>query len=141
MLITGKTAARLIEDLLDYDPLSKKARKVSGRNLLADPAPFFPDDGKLAPARKAPDDCRHTLMKKDGLVDAPLSNDERPGRDTIYIVECYCSTCRCHYKIKETFSSIQEVSQICDRSDVDNPMHHFRLVKSTDGIQEMELVG
>jgi len=46
---TGKTAPRLLEDILDYDPRYVKKKEL---HLIADPAPQYTDPHRLIPIRK-----------------------------------------------------------------------------------------
>jgi ubiquitin carboxyl-terminal hydrolase 25/28 len=137
----GKTAPRLVEDILDYDP-SKRSK--NGRNLVADSAPQYRPD-TLFPPRKGLTDCRHSLMRKnngeESLADSPQSNDERPTTKSRYNVESYCSKCRYHFQIKISFESELDDPVICHLSDADNPMHHLRLTKSMKGQEWKDLVG
>ncbi len=75
------------------------------------------------------------------MVDAPLSNDERPDTYTQYRIECYCATCRCHYNISATFDSLEGCGNICNLSDETNVLHHFRLVESMNADEYRNSVG
>jgi ubiquitin carboxyl-terminal hydrolase 25/28 len=123
--ITGKTAPRLINDLLDYDP---KARARNDKNLLADPAPLFREGVRHEP-RTSPSDCRHSLMRK-AHTEAPASNDERPTAATKYMVMAYCSQCRYHFQIIATFHQHNGRQAPCCLSDDANPMHHLQIEES-----------
>lgn len=124
---TGKTAPRLINDLLDHDP--RHAFKHGGRNLLADPAPRFRGQGSLGP-RKDKMDCRHKLMKKEHQTNAPRPDDERPDDSTEYKVAAYCSACLYHFDITANFQQRNDRKTPCNLSDESNPLHHLRLAKS-----------
>lgn len=126
---TGKTAPRLINDLLDHDP--RHAMK-HGRNLLADPAPTFKWGGSHLPPRKGSEECRHVLALKQGQTNAPTSNDERPDEYTKYKIAAYCSSCMYHFDIGVDFTQRKERQEPCNLSDEENPLHHLRLVKSTN---------
>jgi ubiquitin carboxyl-terminal hydrolase 25/28 len=134
---TGKTAPRLINDLLDHDP---RYSAKTGRNLLADPAPKFRGNGSL-PARKSPSECRHALMKKEHQTNAPISNDELPDELTEYKVAAYCSTCLYHFDITVDFWQRKDRQAPCHLSDGFNPLHHLRLVKSTNAREYREKHG
>ncbi|RDL32521.1 Cysteine proteinase [Venustampulla echinocandica] len=121
----GKTAPRLIIDLLDYDPRFREQRP--GKNLIADAAPRFLG---ACPPRKLPNECRHSLMKKDLRTVAPVSNDELPDSSTKYIVPTYCSACRYHFEITMDFTQWQDNHVPCRLSDQDNPLHHLQLAES-----------
>lgn len=126
---TGKTAPRLINDLLDHDP-----RHVfkHGRNLLKDPAPRYRGQGSL-PARKGKLDCRHMLMKKEPQTNAPRSNDEHPDESTEYKVASYCTACLHHFEITANFWRRSDRKTPCNLSDDSNPLHHLRLAQSQTG--------
>ncbi|CZS95108.1 related to UBP2 Ubiquitin-specific proteinase [Rhynchosporium agropyri] len=120
----GKTAPRLILDLLDYDP-----KKSFGKNLLADPAPQYKKG--LWDARH-PQACRHSLMRKESTR-APASNDEQPGADSTYEVAAYCNKCRHHFKISVDYTQHKAFQKSCRQSDNENLLHHFRRKVSTTG--------
>lgn len=120
----GKTAPRLINDLLDYDP---NPRARNGKNLLADPAPLF-REGVHNP-RTGESDCRHSLMSK-VQTEAPASNDEQPTGSTRYVVAAYCVKCRHHFKITADYRQQNGPQAPCCLSDEANPMHHLRIVES-----------
>jgi ubiquitin carboxyl-terminal hydrolase 25/28 len=122
----GKTAPRLITDLLDYDP---RYRLRNGKNLLADPAPQFHGDPFM---RKGPNDCRHSLIRKENQTSAPTSPDEQPDRDTKYVVASFCARCRYHFDITVDFRHRGgDVPVPCKLSDMENPMHHLHLVETS----------
>jgi ubiquitin carboxyl-terminal hydrolase 25/28 len=131
---TGKTAPRLINDLLDHDP---RYSTNHGRNLLVDPAPRFKGPGSL-PARKAKLDCRHILMKKDHQTNAPRSNDEQPDESTEYKVAAYCSACLYHFDVTPNFWKRKERKTPCKLSDDSSPLHHLRLVESRTSREHRE---
>lgn len=133
--LTGKTAPRLIEDLLDYDPTRPKK---NGRNLLADDAPQFREK---AVVRKGIQDCRHALMKKLDRTNAPVSQDQQPDGSTRYLVATYCSNCRCHFDITIDFRERRGRQTPCRLSDPENPLHHLRLAKSADAREYEERRG
>ncbi|TVY26416.1 Ubiquitin carboxyl-terminal hydrolase [Lachnellula hyalina] len=125
----GKTAPRLIEDLLDYDP-RYRAQKDQ-RNLLAEDAPHFRESQVPAvPPRKGDFDCRHELMLKQGQTVAPFSADEDPDETTQYVVSTYCYECRWYFDIRVDYTQWKENSVACQLSDSENRLHHFRLVET-----------
>lgn len=130
----GKTAPRLITDLLDYDP----RRRNDGRNLLVDPAPRFRD--RQLPPRTGVNDCRHTLMRKDTQTISPISNDEQPDMSTKYIVASYCSKCLYHFHITVDFIRRRGRQSPCAFGGP-NLMHHLRLVESVDPEKYKERYG
>ena len=135
--LIGKTAPRLITDLLDHDP---RAAKKSGRNILAGNAPQF--RGKSLPSRTGVQDCRHILMKKLDRTHAPVSQDQQPNGSTTYRVAAYCSECRCHFDIGMDFKQRSSSRQSpCHLSDVENPLHHLRLAQAADSNEYKEDLG
>ena len=135
MATPGKTAPRLICDLLDYDP--RYARR-DGRNILVEPAPQYRGKGIV---RKGHMDCRHSLMKKVDQTTAPVSNDEQPDDLTKYVVASYCALCRYHFTITVDFQQRRAGHCPCRLSDDANPMHHLRLVESMDSTEYAEKYG
>ncbi|OWO97968.1 hypothetical protein B2J93_3766 [Marssonina coronariae] len=120
----GKTAPRLIADLLNHDP---RRKEKNGRNILADPAPHF---NKGLPFAPHPSACRHSLVRNDSQTRAPVSKDEQPNEETNYVVSAYCTLCRCHFSLSVDFW--RKGSQVaCCQFDKDNPLHHFQLTGST----------
>ncbi|KAG0647102.1 Ubiquitin-specific-processing protease 2 [Hyphodiscus hymeniophilus] len=132
----GKTAPRLITDLLDHDPLTPKK---NGRNILAKAAPQF--RGKTLPPRTGIHDCRHVLMKKLERTTAPVSQDQQPDTSTRYIIAAYCAECGCHFDISMDFRSRDGRQTPCRLSDPDNPMHHLRPVAYADGKEYEDKLG
>jgi ubiquitin carboxyl-terminal hydrolase 25/28 len=131
--LTGKTAPRLINDLLDYDPTQGR----NGRNLLAGPAPQY--RGMPLPPRKGPLACRHTLMKKESRTVAPVSKDEPPSGE--YVVSSYCSLCRCHFTIMVSYLQSMGGQVPCHLSDAANPLHHLQLWESEYSKEHVEKHG
>lgn len=119
----GKTAPRLISDLLDYD---RRFLKRNGRNLLADPAQHFTGEWIL---RKGKNDCRHSLTRKDTQMRGPTGR-EMPNEAPHYVVATYCAKCRHHFKITVSFAAQEHGQKPCSLSDENNRMHHLRLVES-----------
>ncbi|KAE8449971.1 hypothetical protein EG329_007110 [Mollisiaceae sp. DMI_Dod_QoI] len=136
MVVPGKTAPRLINDLLDYDP---RFHLKGAGNILADPAPRF--KGQQIFRKDHTRACRHSLCKKGSQTNAPTSNDEQPDETTQYVVSAYCSQCRYHFKIAVDLWHQKDGQSPCHLSDKENPLHHFRLVESIDGKQHKEKHG
>jgi ubiquitin carboxyl-terminal hydrolase 25 len=131
----GKTAPRLINDLLDHDPRYSK----KGRNLLVDPAPRF--KGIALPPRKGKYDCHHSLMKKEHQTNAPRSNDEQPDDSTEYKVAAYCSTCLYHFDVTANFWKRKTRKTPCNLADEHNPLHHLRVMESRTSREYREMQG
>lgn len=125
MLLTGKTAPRLINDLLDYD--RRYQSKKEGRHVLADDAPQWrPPPHPTLPPRKGDYDCRHSLMLKPDQTFAPASDDYVPDQETKWTVSTYCVDCRHYFDIIVDYSQWKENSVPCRLSDRDNPLHHLQ---------------
>ena len=124
---TGKTAPRLINDLLDHDP-----RNVfkHGRNLLVDPGRKYTfGRGPALSARKDRLDCRHKLMRKEPQTNAPRVGEE-PDLSTEYKVAAYCTACLHHFDITANFWRRNDRKTPCSLSDEFNPLHHLQLARS-----------
>ncbi|KUJ10644.1 ubiquitin C-terminal hydrolase-like protein [Mollisia scopiformis] len=132
----GKTAPRLIIDLLDYDP---RYPVKGGWNVLADFPPVF-REGQLY-LRKDLRACHHSLCKKEAQTNAPISNDQQPDRTTQWVVSTYCTRCRYHFKVSIDLYQRRSGQEPCHLLDPENPLHHFRLVESIDGREYKEKHG
>ncbi|KAG4418500.1 hypothetical protein IFR04_008394 [Cadophora malorum] len=128
----GKTAPRLILDLLNYDP-----KKNYNKNLLVDPAPKW-RKGLWDAAH--PQACRHSLMRKE-QTRAPVSDDEQPDADTSYSVAAYCNKCRLHFMINVGYERQNDFQIPCRQSDKESPLHHFCLQESIIGKEYRERFG
>lgn len=120
----GKTAPRLVNDLLDYD-LRRSAK--TGRHILVDPAPIFNESH--VDQRLLASNCHHELYEKDSQT-APLRPHERPDPTTICKIAAYCSKCRYHFLITVDFRDWKDGQTPCNYMDLENPLHHFRVVDS-----------
>lgn len=113
----GKTAPRLVQDLLSYDP---RRSLPSGWNILTDPAPQFHRD-VLLPALVAKGSCRHKYMTKLDQSQLPTP-DRNPERSTSYKVASFCHECRCHLLLIVEFQN-GNGERPCPNSQY--PLHHF----------------
>lgn len=91
---SGKTAPRLVQDICDYDPAHLPA---TGRNLLADVPPVFPEyyNGPLEHISTAA--CRHTFVSKPAQSYVPQPEQGNTGAPTK--VSAICSRCRYHLQV------------------------------------------
>lgn len=120
----GKTAPRLIADLLDYD-VRKSAK--TGNHILIDPAPIHEEPGdnqRLNNLR-----CHHQLYKKESQS-ATLNPNQEPDPTIICKIAAYCSKCRYHFQITVNFQDWKDGQTPCNTKDPENPLHHFRVVDS-----------
>lgn len=117
----GKSAPRLIHDLLDYD-LRKSAK--TGKHILIDPAPIY--NGKYVDRGS---NCQHKLLMKDRQM-ATLHPQEELNPTTICKIAAYCSICRYHFMVTVDFQDCIDGQSPCTLEDLENPLHHFRVVDS-----------
>lgn len=117
VLLSGKTAPRLIQDLLSYDP---RKLHFSGRNVLTDPAPHYQNDGQL-PMVVVTGSCRHKYMTKQDQSHLPRF-DSKPDKSTLCRVASFCQECRCHMLLMVDFRS-GSGEQPCPNPQY--PLHHF----------------
>ena len=116
----GKTAPRLLEDLLSYDPRTASTSK----NLLADPAPIW-DETQVYVPRRPKNSCRHQYTIKHLQSVLPLL-DTRPEQDTKWRVASVCSTCRCHLTMTIDFGGSSWKIAPCPITN--RPLHFFVLL-------------
>ncbi|CAG8954152.1 hypothetical protein HYFRA_00005771 [Hymenoscyphus fraxineus] len=122
----GKTAPRLIEDLLDYDP---RYLERQGGHLLADPPPQWKGDGH-AIFRKDENDCRHKLMLLSSRSNTPKSASEDADPTTKWVVATYCDECLWHFDITVDYTSWKNGHTPCKMNDQEHPLHHLQHVES-----------
>jgi ubiquitin carboxyl-terminal hydrolase 25 len=115
-LLSGKTAPRLIEDIVAFDP------GRSRRDILAD----VPKQKPALPERNtSPGNCRHNFMNKpDQSIIPPL--DSRPEPGAVYKVASFCADCRCHLLLKVEYRG--KVTEEIPCPSHEFPLHHFRCV-------------
>ncbi|KAE8147194.1 hypothetical protein BDV25DRAFT_160868 [Aspergillus avenaceus] len=112
----GKTAPRLVTDIFDYDPAHPPA---TGRNLLADVPPVFPDHfhGPLEVVSRAA--CRHVYVLKQFQCQVPQPDQGGAGSPTK--VSAVCRICRCHLEV--VVNSTPGIGQ--PSSHFPNHIHHL----------------
>lgn len=124
-LLIGKSAPRLIQDLLDYDP--RYRRQKDGRNLLFDDAPQYSEsENPPVQPRKGEFDCRHQLMLKQDQSTAPTSDLEQPDSTTKYEVSTFCSECRYYFDITVDYTETKEGAAACQITNENYYFHHFQ---------------
>lgn len=115
---TGKTAPRLLQDLLTYDP---RREDRAGRNLLASAPPEHTSSRNGVPAVPR-GNCRHALVRKDEQSLLPVAGEN----DTpIYKVASYCPQCRWHIDVIVNHKDRGSMGQRCGRQNAAYPLHHF----------------
>lgn len=131
----GKTAPRLIQDLLTYDP---RYEDVARRNLLSSPPPHFDPD--TTPQASVPRrNCRHNFMLKHEQSKEPIVGTD-PTNETVYKVATFCQRCRWHVDVIVDFRNADAESSPCHLSIKEYPLHHFIFLgedtQSTDAYGE-----
>ncbi|KAL6705299.1 ubiquitin-specific protease ubp2 [Coniothyrium glycines] len=128
----GKTAPRLLQDLLTYDA---RFEERAGRNLLTThPPPYDPSKPRTAAVPRR--NCRHTLVNKheqSHLWDADQGDDT-----CIDKVASYCTTCRWHFDVIVTTRTAH--GRPCKVGDAEYPLHHF-LLEADDGQDASAVLG
>lgn len=124
----GKTAPRLLQDLLTYDP---RFEDRAGRNLLTSAPPQH--DPNRPPQPAVPHrNCRHALVNKSEQCQLPRAGED-PDQSTRYRVASYCSSCRWHIDVIVDFTKGNgSKTSVCKTGDHDYPVHHF-LFQEDDG--------
>lgn len=130
----GKTAPKLFQDFLQFDPIKVSSRYVLAQtcadnvqggspNVLTEISPPHGEGPQLAPQIGS---CRHEYVTKTSQsVPPPL--DLRPDGTTIYKIAAVCKKCRVHTEIHVDHSN---ASNPCPTSD--HPLHHFQRVPTYD---------
>ncbi|RAL03741.1 ubiquitin-specific protease UBP2 [Aspergillus ibericus CBS 121593] len=95
---SGKTAPRLVQDIHDYDPAHPPG---SGRNLLSDVPPVFPDHYTGPLESISPSACRHTYVTKPNQSFLPQP-EKRSSSGNPTKVSAICSQCRHHLQVVVT---------------------------------------
>ncbi|KAI9807762.1 MAG: hypothetical protein M1825_005067 [Sarcosagium campestre] len=125
----GKTAPRLIEDLLEYDPVRLSANVL---NLLAD----LPSTSRDVSRRRTgipSGSCRHRYMLKPSQSKLPPV-DSQPGSAPFAKVAAFCSECRCHLDITLEIDLSRQDASPCPTEEY--PLHHFRHIESLSEMQK-----
>ncbi|KAF2685800.1 cysteine proteinase [Lentithecium fluviatile CBS 122367] len=131
----GKTAPRLLQDLLSYDPRFEERAK---RNLLTSAPPHHDPDAP--PTAAVPlRNCRHNFLNKEEQSLLPRPGEE-PDHATVYKVASYCSRCRYHFDVVVDHRDNGERNDPCRRNNREFPLHHF-LFQGEDGRDEHALGG
>ena len=115
----GKTAPKLFQDFLLFDPL----KGHSTVNYLTDFSPPVGDGVQIAPVVGS---CKHEYrIKIEQSVLPPL--DLRPDGSTEYKSAVVCKRCRIHADVHMAFT---HASNSCPNSD--HPLHHFQRAPGDD---------
>ncbi|OQE96419.1 hypothetical protein PENNAL_c0001G03802 [Penicillium nalgiovense] len=97
----GKTAPRLIHDVQLYDAAHEPD---TGRNLLSETPPIYPEGYNGPPGFISPEACRHNyVLKEDQTFTSEPEHRRRPG--TSSKVSAICAKCRCHLQVVVNYTS------------------------------------
>lgn len=115
--ITGKTAPRLVQDVQDYDPAHPPG---TGRNLLSDVPPVYPEHYNGPQDFISPLACRHQYARKE--MQTFLSQpDQRRNTGTPSRVSAMCTKCRTHLQVVVNYAgAIGQSGQ-----NLSSHIHHF----------------
>ncbi|RAK76146.1 ubiquitin-specific protease UBP2 [Aspergillus fijiensis CBS 313.89] len=118
---SGRTAPSLVRALCDYDPVHPPA---SGRNLLSQAPPVFPDYYTGPPEYVSPAACPHNYVIKSRQTLVP--EPERRSSANPPKVSAIC--CKCRYHLQLVVHSTPTIGQHSQNSP--NHLHHL-VYKST----------
>ncbi|KAL5340525.1 hypothetical protein BJX70DRAFT_361255 [Aspergillus crustosus] len=104
----GKTAPRLVQDILLYDPAHVPG---TGRNLLADVPPVYPENYQGSPYFISPTACRHVYVTKPNQSTRPQEGEDRGSSGTPTKISAICSRCRYHLQLKVEYNPVGQSSQ------------------------------
>ncbi|KAL3461408.1 hypothetical protein BJX64DRAFT_261027 [Aspergillus heterothallicus] len=114
---SGKAAPRLVLDLLEYDPSHPPE---TGRNLLADVPPVFPEHYKGPPYFVSPAACHHNYVTKPNQTIRPPNGEDRVSSGTPTRISAICSKCRHHLQLKVDATPVGQLTQ-----SLSDHIHHF----------------
>ncbi|KAL3446616.1 hypothetical protein BJX65DRAFT_278910 [Aspergillus insuetus] len=114
---SGKTAPRLVQDLLDYDPSHPPE---TGRNLLSDVPPVYPEHYQESAHFISPAACRHNYVTKPNQTIRPQPGEDRASSATPTKISAICSKCRHHLQLKVDSAPVGQPTQ-----SLSDHIHHF----------------
>ncbi|KAH3910600.1 hypothetical protein HBH56_143770 [Parastagonospora nodorum] len=116
----GKTAPRLLQDLLTYDP---KYEERAGRNILTSAPPQY--DPNRPPVPAVPfRSCRHALLIKDEQSLLPTAEKD-PDAPDVHKIASYCPQCRWHIDVVVDCRDKTGKTRRCRTAESDFLLHHF----------------
>ncbi|KAK9562640.1 ubiquitin-specific protease ubp2 [Aspergillus fumigatus] len=102
---SGKTAPRLVQDLYDYDPTNPPG---TGRNLLSEVPPVFPEGHEGSLDFISPSACHHQYMTKSNQSFLPQAEQKRStGNPSKVSAVCW----KCRYHLQLVVSSTPGIGQ------------------------------
>lgn len=109
----GKTAPKLLQDFLQFDPV----RSPASGNYLADLTPPVGDGPQLHPPQNS---CKHDYTPKWSQSVVPPA-DSRPQGGAEYKIAVICKRCRIHADVH-----VQYPYTVDSCPNEDYPLHHFQ---------------
>ncbi|KAL2865593.1 ubiquitin-specific protease UBP2 [Aspergillus lucknowensis] len=114
---SGKTAPRLVQDIFDYDPAHPPD---TGRNLLSDVPPVYPEHYQGPPHFISPTACRHSYVTKPNQTIRPSPGEDRGTSGTPTKISAVCSKCRHHLQLRVDSNPIGQSAK-----NISEHIHHF----------------
>jgi len=130
----GKSAPRLIADLLDYDPRFRKINPRNNDSILEVPAERFVGREIV---RTGPMDCHHQLMRKDSQT-CHLPQDIKIKAGAVLYSGSYCVNCKQHFTVTAHYGDSE---QCCSLDNTANPLHHLLSTGARQIPQESRIDG
>ncbi|KAF1987602.1 cysteine proteinase, partial [Aulographum hederae CBS 113979] len=112
----GKTAPRLLQDFLLYDP--GNAENTGQWDILRDAPRWAEAGGTLVPEGS----CRHVYIINTSQTKEP-PKDSRPDSESLYFASAVCQECRCHVNLVMDYRHDPHKTSPCVNEG--NPLHHF----------------
>ena len=121
MVLPGKTAPLLIENLCRYDPLHPSR---TGHHILAHAVTAVEHGRALQPPEANPEACPHKWILKPEQTNL-LPHDDLAEGGSCQVVAALCRDCRIHVALRlESRSTSKSKTGPCPNQDF--PLHHFR---------------
>jgi len=137
LITVGKTAPKLLQDLLTYDP---RYEDRAGRNLLTTSPPHYDPNTERTPAVPRRN-CRHSFLTKSEQSELPIAGRD-PDASTKYKIACFCQKCRLHLDLIVDFRDDGSKNQPCQILSGDYSIHHFIFQEEEeDGSNQMDAFG
>lgn len=121
--VLGKTAARLLQDLVTYDP---RRWSPDGSDSLLE-VPFFDASKENEDPPLSSTGCQHRWAIKKNQSTVPQDQKYQPSLSSRWTFRCYCTKCRWHLEVVIHFDTGHENFSPCPTRD--QPLHHFRVLE------------